>query len=942
MTTPNPAAAHGSHAKLRPLEAMFAPRTVAVIGATERAGSVGHALFKNLQLFDGRLFPVNPKYQSIGGLTAFPRLEAVPEPVDLAVIATPAPTVPGIIRDCANFGVRAAVIISAGFRECGAEGAALEQQCLSEARRGRMRVLGPNCLGLMVPRSRLNASFADGIPKPGRVAFLSQSGALCSAVLNWSFPENVGFSAFVSVGSMLDVGWGDLISYFGDDPHTHSIVCYMESVGDARSFLSAAREVSLSKPIIILKVGHTPAAAQAAASHTGALTGSDAVLDAAFRRVGVLRVENVEQLFDMAEVLAKQPRPQGPRLAIVTNAGGPGALATDALVSRGGQLAKLSEETMVALNQFLPAHWSHGNPIDILGDADPERYAKAVALAAADPQTNGVLAILTPQSMTDPTATARGLVPFADLEDKPMLASWMGGPWVEAGKAVLNHANIPAFSYPDRAAHAFTLMWRYSDNLRALYETPTLAPVSAPPVDRPVDSVAPEPPAPFFIGSHALTATTLIVEARKAGRTLLTEVESKQLLAAYGIPTVETHVAFTEDDAVKHAEKLGFPVAIKLFSETLTHKTDVGGVHLDVRNSTAVREAWQEIQKNVNERVGHRHFLGVTVQPMVKHDGYELILGSSIDRQFGPVLLFGTGGQLVEVFQDRALGLPPLNATLARRLMEQTKIFTALQGVRGRKAVDLRALEQLLVRFSQLVAEQPWIAEIDVNPLLVSDERITAVDARVVLHPSETAEEQLPRLAIRPYPAHYRTHWKLRDGTPVTIRPILPEDEPLMVKFHQTLSDRSVYLRYFTSLKLDQRIAHERLSRICFIDYDCAMVLVAERRDPKGAESEILGIGRLEKLHGTNEAEFALTVSDRWQGRGLGTQLLKLLVQIGRDEKLERLVATLLLDNRTMRHVASKVGFKFQHGPLATEERAVLELSTGGGSADLSPNLTAP
>ena len=421
-------------------------------------------------------------------------------------------------------------------------------------------------------------------------------------------------------------------------------------------------------------------------------------------------------------------------------------------------------------------------------------------------------------------------------------------------------------------------------------------------------------------------AVVLVTAARNAGRSILTETESKELLAAYGIPTSETRIARSEDEAVARAEKLGFPVVLKLHSETITHKTDVGGVQLSIRTPGGVRHAWQASEKSCLERAGAQHFLGCTVQPMVSTDGYELILGSSIDAQFGPVFLFGAGGQLVEVFEDRALGLPPLDATLARRLMERTKIFTALRGVRGRQPVDLSALERLLVRFSQLVAEQRWIAEIDVNPLLVSSERMLALDARIVLHPSDTREEDLPWLAIRPYPTRYVTPWKLRDGATVTIRPIRPEDEPLMVKFHQALSDCRVYLRYFAPLKLDQRIAHERLSRICFIDYDREMVLVVERRDPQTRDEEILGVGRLSKLHGANEAEFALTVSDQWQRHGLGTQRLKLLVQVGRDEKLERITATRLADNHQKQSVARKVGFKVDHIPSGNEYRAELVL----------------
>lgn len=892
-----------------PLDTLFAPSSVAVIGATEKEGSVGRAVLENLAGFKGGVFPVNPKRASVLGRPAFATIGALPVVPDLAVIVTPAPSVPGLIRDCVAKGISSAIIISAGFKETGPAGAAMEQEILAEARRGGMRIIGPNCLGVMSPALGFNATFAASMARPGNVAFISQSGALCTAILDWSFREHVGFSAFVSIGSMLDVGWGDLITYLGDDPETKSIVCYMESVGDARSFLSAAREVALSKPIIVLKVGRTDAASKAAASHTGALTGSDEVLDAAFRRAGVLRVDTIGELFSMAEVLAKQPRPRGSRLAIITNAGGPGALSTDMLIRNGGQLAELSTETRSSLDALLPAHWSHGNPVDILGDADAERYARAVEIVSKDPGNDGLLVILTPQKMTDCTGTADRLKPFAKLEGKPLLASWMGGPEVQVGEEMLNLAGVPTFAYPDAAARAFERMWSYSENLRAIYETPALE-----------ETIAPQ--------AEQAQVAAIIRRVRESGRTLLTEFESKELLAACGIPTVATHIARTEDEAVALAEKLGLPVVLKLHSETITHKTDVGGVQLNIRTSGGVRHAWQSIEKSCREKAGAEHFLGCTVQPMVSQDGYELILGSSIDAQFGPVLLFGAGGQLVEVFKDRALGLPPLNATLARRLMERTKIFAALQGVRGRKSVDLAALEQLLVRFSQLVASQPWIAEIDINPLLVSSERLVALDARVVLHPPGTTEGAFPRLAIRPYPTRYATPWKLHDGTPVTIRPIRPEDEPLLVKFHETLSERSVYLRYFTAMKLDQRIAHERLSRICFIDYDREMVLVVERRDPKTGDPEILGVGRLSKLHGGNEAEFALTISDQWQRRGIGAQLLNQLVQVGRDEKLARISATMLTDNQEMQHLARKAGFKVEQTPGTTDCRAELFLPT--------------
>jgi len=880
----------------QPLDAIFAPKNVAVIGATEKVGSVGRTILWNLisSPFGGTVFPVNPKRPSILGIKAYPNIATVPAKVDLAVIVTPAASVPGVISECVDAGVKAAIIISAGFKEIGPAGVELERQVLEQARRGRMRIIGPNCLGVMNPVSGLNATFASSMALPGNVGFISQSGALCTAILDWSFQQNVGFSAFVSVGSMLDVGWGDLIYYLGDDPHTQSIVIYMESIGDARSFLSAAREVALSKPIIVIKVGQTEAAAKAAASHTGSLTGSDEVLNAAFRRSGVLRVNSIDDLFNMAEVLAKQPRPKGKRLTILTNAGGPGVLATDALIMGDGKLAEISPETVEKLKPILPPSASTHNPIDILGDADPERYAKSLEIALQDPNSDGMLIVLTPQAMSDPTKTAQEVVNKlgqTNLSGKPILASWMGGEGVAEGEAILNRNRIYTFPYPDTAAHVFNLMWRYSYNLRGIYETPVL------------DNTSEQ-------GCDHARASAIINSVRETGRTILTEYESKQLLASYSIPTVPTSIATTEDEAVQLAEQIGYPVVLKLYSETITHKTDVGGVRLLLKDAETVRGAYRAILASVTEKVGAEHFLGVTVQPMLNLEGYEIIIGSSVDPQFGPVLLFGTGGQLVEVFKDRALALPPLNSTLAKRLMEQTKIYTALKGVRGRKPIDIARLQQLLVQFSLLVVEQPWIKEIDINPLLASPERLIALDARVVLHDLDTPEDKLSKPAIRPYPTQYVAPWTMKDGTEVTIRPIRPEDEPMVVKYHQMVSEESVYLRYAHLVKLSHRIAHDRLSRICFIDYDRQMALVAEYTNPETGVNEIIGISRLSKLHGTDEAEFSMLIADKYQHRGLGTEFLRRLIQIARDEKLGRITADILTDNMAMQRISERLGFR--------------------------------
>jgi acetyltransferase len=903
--------------KLNPLDAIFAPKTVAVIGASEKPGSVGRNLLWNLitNPFGGTVFPINPQHSSILGIKAYSTIFDVPEKIDLAVIATPASTVPKIIADGVDAGIKGAIIISAGFKEVGAKGLALEQEILQQAHRGKIKIIGPNCLGLMNPISGLNATFASKMALPGTVGFISQSGALCTSVLDWSLQENVGFSAFISIGSMLDIGWGDLIYYLGDDPHTKSIVIYMESIGDARSFLSAAREVALTKPIIVIKAGRTTAAAKAAASHTGALTGNDAVLDAAFRRCGVLRVNSISDLFDMSEVLAKQPRPQGSRLTILTNAGGPGVLATDTLIENGGELAAISPEIMSSLNEILPPQWSHNNPIDILGDADPQRYKKALEIITKDPNSDGLLVILTPQAMTDPTQIAEQLKPYVQMSGKPILASWMGGADVAAGQQILNRQGIPTYAYPDTAARVFSYMWKSSYNLRGIYETPVL---------------------PTFT-CDANTRNCSIVEniiqaAKTAKRTILTEFESKEILAAYGIPVVAGCIAESADKAVECAENLGYPVVLKLYSQTITHKTDVGGVQLNLQNAESVKLAYQNIETSVKQKAKAADFLGVTVQPMIKTDGYELIIGSSLDPQFGPVLLFGAGGQLVEVFQDSSIALPPLNTTLARRMMEQTKIYKALQGVRGRKSIDIAALEQLMVEFSQLVVEQPGIKEIDINPLLaipptpIHPGGLIALDARIVLHSADVEKHQLPKLAIRPYPSQYISNWKLNNGTPITIRPIRPEDEPLMVEFHKTLSEESVYFRYFHMIKLSQRITHERLTRICFIDYDREMALVAEYQNPETEKREILAVGRLSKLHGSNAAEFAMLVSDKFQYQGLGTELLRRLLEVGKNERSCCIYADILADNSGMQRVCEKLGFQITNTSDTTVLRAEIKL----------------
>jgi len=872
-----------------PLTPIFQPRTVAIIGATEKPASVGRTILRNLleQPSGATIFPVNPNRTNVLGIRCYPNVAAIGEQVDLAIVVTPASTVPAVLQECVDVNVGGAIVISAGFGELGPEGKERERKVREVLASRRLRLIGPNCVGVMNPRTGLNATFAQANALPGNIAFLSQSGALCTAILDWSRRENVGFSGFVSVGSMLDVSWGDLIYHFGDDPYTSSILIYMESIGDARSFLSAAREVSLHKPIIVIKPGQSEAARKAASSHTGAITGADEVFEAAFRRCGILRVATISELFDMAEVLSKQPRPKGPRLAIVTNAGGAGVLATDALLANGGELALLSQETKEALNKILPEAWSHGDPVDTLGDSTPETYVKAMEIVAADSNCDAVLSILAPQGMTEPEKSAGLLCRAAESIKKPILASWMGGSRMQLAANVLNEARIPTFEYPDAAARSFAHMWRYSFNLRALYEAPVFA------GELPQDG----PKRVAQITSAAL----------QSGRTILTEYESKQILAVYDLPVTPSKIAATAEEAVAAAGTIGFPVVLKLHSQIVTHKSDRGGVRLNLEDAASVRAAFAEIQTAF---ISDQSFQGVTIQPMIKKSGYELILGSSTDPQFGPVMVFGLGGELVEVLHDNAHALPPLTTTLARRMMENTRILRALQGVRGRKPVDLEKLEELLVRFSELVVENPRIADIEINPLLAGPDGIIALDARVILHPASVSDAMLPRPAIRPYPIQYVSSWQASDGTQFTVRPIRPDDESLMVDFHHQLSEMSIYMRFFSALKLDVRVAHERLMTKCFIDYDREMALVAEYTNETGAR-HLAGIARMVRNHSGNSAEVAFLVADKFQNRGMGTHLLERIIHVARKEGVGALEAATLSENFNMKDMFVKAGFRF-------------------------------
>jgi acetyltransferase len=877
------------------LDPLFKPRSVAVIGASATPGSVGSILMRNLLAnpFGGVVYPINPKRKSVHGVYCYPDLGAVPEVVDLAVIATPAAGVPALIQECVERKIPSAIIISAGFSELGAEGRALEKK-IRDLARGKMRIIGPNCLGVIHPHNRLNASFAADMAAPGNIALLSQSGAICTSILDWANHNHIGFSAFVSVGAMIDVDFADLIDYFADDPATRSIILYMESIGDVRKFLSAARSAARAKQVIVVKSGRHEAGAKAAASHTGALAGSDAVFDAAFRRAGVLRVTTIPDLFNMSEILAMQPPAAGPALALVTNAGGPGVMATDELMTAGGQLATLAPETITALNSSLPPFWSHSNPIDILGDAGPDRYKVAVEACVRDPNIQGILLLLTPQAMTDPSETARQVAPFAKTAHKPLLACWLGSGGVREGRDILSKAGIPTFDSPEAAIRAFLHLVQYRKAQELLYEQPPALPEQWQP--------------------DTATVKRVISAVRGSGRTLMTEAEAKEVMTAYGLPVAASIPCRTAEEAVAAANRVGYPVVAKLLSTTITHKSDVGGVMLNLADEAAVRTAFGTIRENVAKHASPEGFEGVTIGPMIKDKGFELIIGASTDALCGPVILFGAGGVLVEVMKDSSLALPPLNRTLARRLMERTMIYKALQGVRGQASVDLEALEMLLVRFSQLLCDFPELAEVDLNPVLASPKRVIALDGRILLRAKDEAP---PKPAIHPYPNQYVSPFTMRDGTNITVRPIRAEDETLIIGLHSRHSERTIRMRFFSLVKT---LSRDSLIRLCHLDYDREMALAAVQTNEKG--TEIHGVARYYLDPETGIGEFAVVVEDAYQRKGLGRHLLSKLIEIGRERGVKKLKGQVLQENVSMLALTASLGFS----PPRTVEKDVVEV----------------
>jgi acetyltransferase len=866
------------------LDLFFKPESVAVVGASTHEGHVGHILVDNLQKsgFPGQIYPINPKAPEVLGIKAYPSLTDVGVPVDLAVICIPIQGVPEVIRECGAEGTKAAVIISAGGKEAGEEGLAIDAAIHEEAQKAGVRYFGPNCMGLLCPGSHLNASFAAFSADPGSLAFISQSGALGSAILGWATQNHIGFSHFISVGTMADLDFADLIDYLGSEISARSILLYMEGMTSPRRFMSAARAVSRIKPIILSKSGRTEAGARAAASHTGALAGLDEAYNAAFRRAGIIRVDTVRQLFDCAEALGKAQRPIGGNLGIITNAGGPGVMAVDALGTWQMEPAVLGTDTVDKLNAVLPPFWSHGNPVDILGDATHERYLQALQVCLKAPELNGLIVILTHQAMTDPVKIAQVIVPEVKKQAKPVLAVWMGGEDVVEGVNILSDGGIAVYETPEQAVDTFMAMYSYTRNLELLQETPAQL--------------------PHELQVNHQQAQAYIEECLKRQSKVLSEIEAKAILAAYGFKVTPTISASSAQSAAQAASHLGYPVVMKIHSPQISHKTEVGGVKVGLKSEEEVKAAFDEITSSARSQVPEAQILGVTMQPMVKPVDFELIMGAKKDPQFGPILLFGLGGIYAEVLKDVAITLPPLNLMLADRLMQRTRVYRLLKGYRNMPKADMEKLAEMLMRLSQLVTDFPEIAELDINPLFISKGLPLAGDARMVV---EASPVPAPRhLIIAPYPNQFVNDWMLEDGTPVKIRPMKPEDEPLVADFLAACSEETIYFRYFRRIK---KWTHDMLIRFTQNDYDRELGLMAVGAPP-GPEV-MMGVSRLATTPDRQDAEFALIVADPWHGKGLGSKLMERIIAAAREMGVKRLRGDVLSGNHPMLSLMSKLGF---------------------------------
>ena len=887
------------------LAPLFEPASVAIIGASERADSIGEVLMRNMiaARFKGRLFAVNPKHGSVHGVRCHPSIEDLPQRVDLAVIATPAPMAPALIDQCGRAGVRAAVVISAGFGETGAEGAALERAMLENARRHNIRLLGPNCLGIMRPSSGLNATFARGVARAGSLGLISQSGAVCTALIDWVLPHRVGFSSIVSLGASTDLDFGELIDYLVNDPATAHILLYIEGVRDARRFVSALRAAARVKPVILMKVGRYPAGSRAIKSHTGAMVGTDDVFDAVVRRTGVVRVKTIGQLVAVAQALASRIRPQGNRLAIITNGGGPGVMAADRATELGLPLATLAPATIEALQRALPASWSHGNPVDMIGDADAARYSAAVSACLADPGVDGALVILTPQAMTDAAAAATAVIDCAHQSSKPLLACWMGEQSVADARGLFAKAQVPEFRAPEPAVDMFAQVSAFYLNQQILLHVPApMEEQTAPDVD---------------------AAQRVIETALAAGRRVLTQTESKAVLAAFRIPVVRTLTAATADEAVQRAGEIGYPIALKTDSPDISHKSDVDGVRLNLADAAAVRAAFAQVTANAMRLRPQAHIDGVVIEPMLTSKyARELMVGIVRDPVFGPAIAFAAGGTATEVLRDRALDLPPLNTELAAAMIARTRIARLLGAFRNLPPANTAALEAALLRVSAMACELPWIEELDINPLMADAAGVIAVDARIVISPQDAMQRRYAHLAIHPYPAELVTTCTLRGASgnnTITLRPIRPEDAEMEQAFVRGLSPASRYFRFMGAMR---ELTPTMLMRFTQIDYDREMAFVAVHDDGGGA-IEIAVARYISNPDGTS-CEFAVVVADAWQRRGLARIMMRRLIEVARARGLATMIGYVVADNKGMLAFCKDLGFSIETVPDDSGSRRAL------------------
>lgn len=882
---------------------IFNPQRIALVGVTQNPNSVGGRVLANLVGggFDGVVYPVNASAESVLGIQCYADVGRLPRRADLAILCAPAADVPRQVAACGEAGIRGLIILSAGFKETGAAGRELEEQIGREqARFDGMRIIGPNCLGIIVPRLGLNASFAAAMPKRGSIAFISQSGALCTSVLDWALEGKIGFSHFVSIGNTIDVDFGDLIDYFGEDEGTRSIILYVEAIAQARKFMTAARAFARQKPIIVFKAGRFPESRRVAASHTGAMASEDAVYDAAFARTGLARVFDLGDIFDCTELIGRNKIPEGPRLAIVTNAGGPGVIATDALMASNGVLAELSPETMTALDEALPPAWSHGNPVDVLGDANSKRIEKAMQIVLADRGVDAVLTILTPQAMTNPTATAKVLGKLADTTHKPILTAWLGGKVMREGLPILCDSGVAAYQTPEQAVRAFGTLVTYARNLEALYETPKDVAIQFP-YDR-------------------AEAKRRFVAERLGDNAVLAEDVSKELIASYGIPVTQPLLAKTADQAVALADRIGYPVVLKIHSPDITHKTDVGGVALDLESAEMVAAAFHNVLRSAAAQRPEARLEGATLQRMARaKDAVEMILGIKRDAVFGTVIMAGMGGVGAELLADRSLGFPPLNERLARRMLESLRLWPLFIGYRGRRPIHVEKLVEVLIRLSYLAADYPEVVELDINPLLATPDEVLALDARVVVDRSLVGRDLEPyaHLALRPYPERLVRPIRLKDGTAVTLRPIKPEDEPLWLAMLGSCTRESLYsrFRYFFDWS-----THEVAARYCYIDYDREIAIVAEVVEE--GQRKLVGVGRLVADPDHAKVEYAVLIVDAWQNRELGSILTDYCLEIAKTWKLRRIVAQTTIENRHMLAVFEKRGFQITIGGDSTVDVA--------------------